>query len=66
MTLHTALQENAVAFPDRPWLHCAGAQRTYAEGNAISDRIAAGLMRIGVRPGDRVALLFTNCAEIAF
>jgi acyl-CoA synthetase (AMP-forming)/AMP-acid ligase II len=66
MTLHATLQENAAAFPDRIWLRCEGGAWSYAQGNAIADRIAAGLMRSGVKPGDRVALLFTNCAEIMF
>jgi long-chain acyl-CoA synthetase len=64
MALHAILQQNALAFPDRPWLHCEGTEWSYRQGDAITDRIAAGLMRIGIKPGDRVALLFTNCAEI--
>ncbi len=66
MRLHAILRENALAFPGRPWLHCEGAQWSYAQGDAIVDKTAAGLMRAGVRPGDRVVLLFTNCAEIVF
>ncbi|MEP6830044.1 MAG: class I adenylate-forming enzyme family protein [Rhizomicrobium sp.] len=66
MTLHATLQKNAAEFPDRPWLKFEGAQWTYAEADAHTDRIAAGLMRIGIKPGDRVALLFTNCPQIAF
>jgi len=66
MALHAALRKSAAAFPDRTWLQYQGAQWTYAQGDAISDRIAANLLRIGVKPGDRVALLFTNCPELVF
>ena len=65
-SLRAMLEENAAAFPDRSWLHYEGAQWTYAEGDASANRIAAGLVRIGVKAGDRVALLFTNCADIVF
>jgi long-chain acyl-CoA synthetase len=66
MTLHLGLQENAKAFPDRIWLRYEGAQWSYADGNMISRRIAAGLVERGIKAGDRVALLFTNCPELVF
>src|SRR5258708_2320651 len=66
MALHAALRKNAAAFPYRSWLQFEGMQWTYAQGDAISDRIAASLLRIGVEPGDRVALLFANCPELVF
>ena len=65
-TLHAALEEKVAQFPDRPWIHFNESQWTYAQGNAEADRIAAGLFRAGVRAGDRVALLFTNCPELVF
>src|SRR4051812_12546078 len=66
MTLHATLQEAARAFPDRPWLRFEDASWSYAEGDALTDNIARGLVQQGVRPGDRVALLFTNCPEMVF
>ncbi len=66
MTLQLALQENAKAFPDRIWLRYEGAQWSYADGDNISRQIAAGLIELGIKPGDRVALLFTNCPELVF
>jgi long-chain acyl-CoA synthetase len=66
MTLHAGLQENAKAFPDRIWLRYEGAQWSYADGDVISRRIAAGLLERGIKAGDRVALLFTNCPELVF
>ena len=66
MTVHAALQGNAKAFPDRTWFRYEGAAWSYSEGDAITDRIAAGLIAHGIKAGDRVALLFTNCPEIIF
>jgi long-chain acyl-CoA synthetase len=65
-SLQATLEENAAACPDRPWLHYQGARWTCAEGNTRADRIAAGLLSVGVKAGDRVALLFTNCPDLVF
>lgn len=40
-----------------------GASVTYAELDRQSDAFAAGLMSLGVRRGDRVALLLPNCPQ---
>ncbi|HEY6203345.1 MAG TPA: long-chain fatty acid--CoA ligase [Candidatus Limnocylindria bacterium] len=44
------------------------ASLTYAELDRLADRFAAGLQALGVRKGDRVALLLPNCPQfvIAF
>jgi acyl-CoA synthetase (AMP-forming)/AMP-acid ligase II len=66
MTLQLTLQENAKAFPGRIWLRYEGVQWSCADGDIITRRIAAGLIELGIKPGDRVALLFTNCLELVF
>ncbi|HWU54101.1 MAG TPA: AMP-binding protein [Rhizomicrobium sp.] len=66
MALHAALQRNAAAFGDRPWLQFEGMRWSYGEGEALTSRMAAGLLRLGIKAGDRVALLFTNCPELVF
>ena len=66
MTLHATLQEAAKTVPGRPWLRFEGASWSYAEGDALSGKIASGLAAQGVKPGDRVALLFTNAPELVF
>src|SRR5260221_3230844 len=66
MTLHATLQEGAKAFPDRCWLRFGEACCSYAEGDAQCEEIAQGLVEQGVKPGDRVGLLFTNCADLVF
>ena len=66
MTLHAILAENAQKAPDRPWLRFEGASWTYAEGDALTDKLAQGLRAQGIEAGDRVALLLANCPELIF
>lgn len=66
MTLHAILAENAQKAPDRPWLRFERASWTYAQGDALTDKLAQGLRAQGVEPGDRVALLLANCPELIF
>ena len=49
--------------PDAAALVCAGQRFGYAELDGITDRVAAGLRALGVRRGDRVAVLLENSAE---
>jgi len=50
-------------FPSREALLFKGRRRTFAEIAANVDRVAAGLIRLGVRPGDKVALWMMNRPE---
>ncbi|MCD6638872.1 MAG: long-chain-fatty-acid--CoA ligase [Nocardioides sp.] len=54
--------------PDRPALDFLGRTLTYAEAGDQVERVAAGLQRLGVGPGDNVALVMPNCPQnvIAF
>ena len=40
-----------------------GVRWTYSDLKAHSDRFAAGLLRLGLEPGDRVGIWSPNCAE---
>jgi long-chain acyl-CoA synthetase len=66
MALGNALRRGRAEYPDRPALVVDEQTWSYAQLDAITDRIGAALIRLGVRPGDRVALLFANCPEIVF
>jgi len=66
MTLHATLEEGAKAFPDRCWLRFEDAAWSYAEGNAQAEKIARALVLQGVKPGDRVGLLFMNSPDLVF
>lgn len=58
------LAERAREHPDRPFLRCEADRLTYAEADARSDRVAAGLAEAGVAPGDRVAVMASNRTEV--
>ncbi|MBP1721485.1 MAG: fadD5 [Deltaproteobacteria bacterium] len=62
------LRESARSFPDRTALIFEGSRISYRSLDAQVDGCAAGLHRLGVRKGDRVALLLPNCphAVISF
>ena len=62
------LRESARSFPDRIALIFEGSRISYRSLDAQVDGCAAGLHRLGVRKGDRVALLLPNCphAVISF
>ncbi|GAA3765395.1 FadD3 family acyl-CoA ligase [Microbacterium kribbense] len=59
-TLTAAFDDAAAAFGDRPYAISDAATLTYADVVARSRRLAAGLIDLGVRPGDRVAMLVDN------
>jgi long-chain acyl-CoA synthetase len=61
--LAVILRETASASPGRPAAVFTGGQMTYAELDALSDRLAAGLEAAGVRPGDPVALQLPNIPQ---
>lgn len=54
------LRRTAKEHGARPALTFYGKTLTYQELDAAADRFAAGLERIGVRPGDRVSLVLPN------
>ena len=56
---------NARRYADKPALIMDGERLTYAELEAVSNRLAHGLIGLGVKPGDRVALLAYNRLDYA-
>jgi crotonobetaine/carnitine-CoA ligase len=59
------LREQAEALGDRPYLWSASDRRTYAQMDDAASRGAAGLVRMGLEPGDRVAVISGNRIEMA-
>jgi fatty-acyl-CoA synthase len=59
-TLDAVLDDIAEAHPDRPLVLTDDLVWSYAEVRRRSQRIAAGLVAAGVKPGDHVALLMAN------
>jgi len=59
-TVPELLDRAVKAFADRPALEFRGRRMTYGELGARVDRLARGLLALGLLPGDAVALLLTN------
>jgi long-chain acyl-CoA synthetase len=68
IALNTFLRETAASHPNATATIFFGAKRTYRSLYRDVRRFAAGLQRLGVRKGDRVALVLPNCPQflIAF
>lgn len=62
-TIGDLVAELATTRPDDLGLVCGGVRLTWSELAARVARLAAGLRSLGVRPGDRVAVLAANSAE---
>jgi len=67
MNLANNLEASAFFFPNNPAVRQAGCETTYAQLNERANRIATGLIRTGVRPGEHIGLCAMNSADwIAF
>ncbi len=59
------LQESAQRTPDKVALICDGQRLTYAQVDAMADRLANALRDHGVQRGDRVVIFLPNSVEAA-
>jgi long-chain acyl-CoA synthetase len=67
MNLAHNLETSAFFFPDRPAIWEGSIVMTYRELNAHANRIATGLIKMGIKPGEHVGLCAPNSSEwIAF
>ncbi|MFE7722346.1 (2,3-dihydroxybenzoyl)adenylate synthase [Nocardia rhizosphaerihabitans] len=64
-TLGDLLRDSARTQPQRPAVLTDAATRTYAELDAAADRLAHGLLALGINPGDRVIVQLPNIPEFA-
>ena len=60
--LQRLLTEAAARQPQRPAVASGGALLTYQELDRLSNKVARALLRLGVAPGDRVAILAPKSA----
>lgn len=63
MNLAANLERSALFFPDRPAISEGGSELSYGQLNDRCNRVATGLIKMGVRPGDRIGLCFPNTAD---
>lgn len=54
---------NTKAYPDRPFLIFEDEKLSYRESNSMARRLAGGLIRLGVKKGDRVTLMMPNIPQ---
>jgi fatty-acyl-CoA synthase len=64
-TLGDALRRTAARLPGKTAIVCGEVQWTYAQFDALCNRLANGLAASGVRAGDRVAILSRNSHAFA-
>jgi len=63
MSVGNVIRRSAFNFPDRTALVFQNRRTTYAELNRRVNRVANSLLKMGLKKGDRVALLLHNCPE---
>ncbi|GAB6875409.1 long-chain-fatty-acid--CoA ligase [Thermaerobacter litoralis] len=63
MPLYGLLDKAARERPEHPAVIFFNRTLTYAQLNHAADRFARALVRRGVRPGDRVAIMLPNCPQ---
>ncbi len=64
MNIGQFLAQAAERHPDQPALVCGDRKASYAETNARTNALAAGLQSLGVMPGDRVGVIMHNCPQL--
>ena len=63
MNLANNLERSAFFFPDRPAVRQGPLEITYGQLNDQANRVAAGLTKMGVHPGDHIGLCCPNSAD---
>src|SRR5690606_22247638 len=62
-TLGDLIAESVATYPRNVALEFFGRETSYAELGEQIEHAAEGLRRLGVKPGDRVALILPNCPQ---
>jgi len=65
LNLAIVLETGAASRPQHTAVIADGRRLSYGQLNEAATRAAGGLARLGVRPGDKVALMLPNVAEFA-
>ena len=63
MSLHEMLKQAAKRFGKRPCIHYQGRTMSYSEVDDLSSRFASGLIGLGLKKGDRVAVFLPNMPQ---
>ena len=63
VTLQQFLQESARVYPDAACTIFKGKRISYSRMDTLSNRLAAGLVALGVKKGDRVGIFMPNIPQ---
>jgi long-chain acyl-CoA synthetase len=63
MNVATNLEWSAFFFPQRPALSEGSSETSYAHFNEKANRVATALIRLGIKPGDHIALCAFNSGD---
>ncbi|MFZ3045038.1 MAG: AMP-binding protein [Desulfatirhabdiaceae bacterium] len=63
MNISVILENSALFFPDRPAISEYGFETSYSQLNEQANRVASGLIKLGIMPGDSIALCAPNTTE---
>jgi long-chain acyl-CoA synthetase len=63
MNIAKNLERSAFYFPDRPVVSEGSSETSYAQFNERANRVATALIKMGIKPGDHIALCAPNSAE---
>jgi long-chain acyl-CoA synthetase len=66
ISLYSYFMENTADYPDLVALVFFGSEITFSETHNRIDRMAAALAGLGVKKGDRVALMLPNCPQYVY
>jgi len=66
MTIGKILQRNALQYPEKTALAFQDKKISFSELNDIVNRLANGLLNLGLEKGDRVAILMPKIPEVIF
>ena len=64
--VHAVLERQAEKYGNRTFFYFREKEFGYEEFNQISNRVACGLQEIGIKKGDKVAIILPNCPEFPF
>ena len=64
VTFGDVYRRNAERYPDRTAFVVEGRRVTHADYLRRVERLAGGLVNLGVKPGDRIGILSQNCLEM--
>ncbi len=64
ITLHEGLTRTTAQFPDNPALIFFGKSISYKDLNLMVSKFASALQSMGVKPGDKVALVLPNVVQM--